>query len=54
VAYGKGKAKRGGLMGNLVKLGGAKRKLTLTGDFRPENTASGSFKRARKQAHKKV
>jgi hypothetical protein len=54
MAYGKSKGKRGGFVGNLVKIGGAKRKLSLAGDMRPENLASGSFKRARKQAHKKA
>jgi hypothetical protein len=53
MAYGKQKGKRGGFVGNLVKIGGAKRKLVLAGDFRPENTHSGSFKKANKQAHKR-
>lgn len=51
--YGK-KSKRGGFVGNLAKLGGSKRKLTLAGDFRPENTQTHGFKKAAKQAHKKV
>ena len=50
--YGK-KSKRGGFMGNLAKLGGSKRKLTLAGDMRPENMNPG-MKKAHKQAHKKV
>jgi hypothetical protein len=50
--YGKG-TKRGGLVGNLVKIGGTRKKLTLAGDFRPENTQTGGFKKAAKQAHKR-
>jgi len=48
-----GKSKRGGFMGNLAKLGGKSRKLSLAGDMRPENMSPG-FKKAGKQAHKKV
>jgi hypothetical protein len=44
----------GGFIGNLVKLGGAKRKLHLAGDMRSENMVHPSFKKAAKQAHKKV
>lgn len=51
--YGK-KSKRGGFVGNLSKLGGSRRKLALTGDMRPENLTNGTFKKASKQAHKKV
>ena len=48
------KSKRGGFVGNLAKLGGSKRKLHLAGDVRPENMVHPSFKKAAKQAHKKV
>jgi hypothetical protein len=54
MAYGKSKSKRGGFLGNMVKIGGAKKKLKLAGDFRPENTATGGFKKAAKQAHKRA
>lgn len=53
MAYGK-KMKSGGFMGNLAKLGGKSRKLKLAGDMRPENLINGTFKKASKQAHKKV
>ena len=49
-----GKSKSGGFMGNLAKLGGKSRKLTLKTDMRPENMAHGTSKKATKQAHKKV
>jgi hypothetical protein len=52
--YGKSKAKHGGFVGNLAKLGGSKRKLSLAGDFRSENMTHGTMKKASKQAHKKV
>lgn len=48
------KTKSGGFVGNLAKLGGSKRKLHLAGDFRPESAVHPSFKKAAKQAHKKV
>jgi|HubBroStandDraft_3_1064219.scaffolds.fasta_scaffold166156_3 hypothetical protein len=48
------KSKHGGFTGNLVKLGGAHKKLSLSGDMRPENMVSGTSKKAQKQAHKKV
>ena len=46
--------KHGGFTGNLVKLGGAKRKLNLAGDMRAENLQSHGSKKAAKQAHKKA
>ena len=52
--YGKSKSKRGGFVGNLAKLGGSKRKLSLAGDMRSENLTHGTMKKASKQAHKKV
>jgi hypothetical protein len=51
---GYGKSKRGGFVGNLAKLGGAKHKLSLAGDMRVENLTHGTMKKANKQAHKKV
>ena len=51
--YGR-KAKSGGFVGNLAKLGGKSRKLVLSGDMRPENTVHPHFKKGPKQAHKKV
>jgi len=48
------KGKRGGFVGNLAKLGSHGRKLSLSGDMRPENMVHGSMKKAAKQAHKKV
>jgi hypothetical protein len=51
--YGK-KSKRGGFVGNLAKLGGSRRKLTLAGDMRGEHLQTGGFKKAAKEAHKKV
>jgi hypothetical protein len=53
MAYAK-KSKRGGFVGNLAKLGGSRKKLTLAGDMRPENAQARGFKKANKQAHKKV
>lgn len=54
MAGGYGKSKRGGFVGNLAKLGGKSRKLSLAGDMRPENMVHGSMKKGIKQAHKKV
>jgi hypothetical protein len=48
------KSKTGGFTGNLAKLGGGKRKLALKSDFRGESAVNSSFKKASKQAHKKV
>jgi len=48
------KTKRGGFVGNLAKLGGSRRKLHLAGDMRGENLVHSMFKKAAKQAHKKV
>jgi hypothetical protein len=54
MAYGKSRSKRGGFVGNMVKLGGSKRKLALKSDMRSENLVSGSMKKANKQAHKRA
>ena len=48
------KTKRGGFVGNLAKLGGGKRKLALNSDFRNDSAVNSTFKKASKQAHKKV
>lgn len=48
------KAKSGGFVGNLSKLGGSGRKLQLKTDMRSESMPHGSFKRADKQAHKRA
>lgn len=48
------KMKSGGLIGNLAKLGGSRRKLALKTDMRGENLVHSGFKKAHKQAHKKV
>lgn len=53
MSYGK-KSKSGGFMGNLSKLGGSKKKLSLNTDMKNENLAAGGLKKAHKQAHKKV
>jgi hypothetical protein len=52
--YGRGRRKSGGFNGNLSKLGGSKRKLTLKSDMMADNMAHGSMKTAHKQPHKKV
>lgn len=49
-----GRAKRGGFVGNLAKLGGASRKLALKTDMRGESTVHPHLKKGVKQAHKKV
>lgn len=48
------KAKSGGFVGNLAKLGGGSRKLALKTDMRSESMPHPSMKKAGKQAHKKV
>lgn len=49
-----GKSKKGGFTGNLVKLGGNKKRLALKTDFRSDSAVNPSFKKASKQAHKRV
>ena len=51
--YGR-KSKSGGFSGNLVKLGGAKRKLKIAGDMRAEHQSGPAYKKGVKQAHKKA
>lgn len=53
MAYGR-KSKSGGLVGNLAKLGGSRRKLALKTDMERSSMVSGSMKKGMKQAHKKV
>ena len=53
MAYGK-RSKSGGLMGNLTKIGGSKRKLSLKTDMKHENMAHPSMKKGSKQAHKRA
>lgn len=48
------KMKRGGFSGNLAKLGGRKRMLSMKTDMRNEHLVHGDFKKAGKQAHKRV
>jgi hypothetical protein len=48
------KSKSGGFTGNLAKLGGSSHKLSLKTDMRGEHMPQGNFKKAGKQAHKKV
>ena len=51
---GYGRKKSGGLTGNLVKMGGAKRKLKLMTDFKDHNAPVASMKKGHKQAHKRA
>ena len=50
---GYGKSKKGGFSGNLVKLGGSSRKLTLKSDMRAENMKP-SMGKGSKQPHKRA
>jgi hypothetical protein len=49
-----GRSKSGGFVGNLSKLGGRSKKLSLKTDMRSENMHPAGLKKASKQAHKKV
>jgi hypothetical protein len=51
--YGR-KSKSGGFMGNMAKLGGSKRKLSLKSDMESSSAVHPSMKKGHKQAHKKV
>lgn len=53
MAYGK-RSKSGGFSGNLVKMGGGKRKMKLTSDMKHETMAHPSMKKGTKQAHKRA
>lgn len=46
--------KKGGFTGNMAKLGGKKKRLALKTDFRSDSAVNPSFKKAHKQAHKRV
>jgi hypothetical protein len=46
--------KAGGFSGNLVKLGGSKRKLRMKSDVKPESMVHPSIKKGGKQAHKRA
>ncbi len=50
--HGYGRGKRGGFVGNLSKLGGSSRKLSLKSDMK--ETPHPSMKKAAKQAHKRA
>jgi len=54
MAYGKGRSKSGGFVGNLSKLGGSGRKLNLKTDMKTDSHHAASMKKAHKQAHKRV
>ena len=55
MAYGKSSSRKsGGFVGNLAKLGGGKRKLRLKTDMDASSAVHPSFKKAHKQAHKRV
>lgn len=47
-------SKSGGFVGNLSKLGGSGKKLSLKTDMKDGNMKHPSMKKASKQAHKKV
>jgi hypothetical protein len=53
MAYGK-KSKSGGFSGNLVKLGGRGKRLSLKSDMKHESMAHPSMKKGAKQAHKRA
>lgn len=50
----RGHSKKGGFTGNLVKLGGSKKRLALKSDFRNDSAVNSTFKKASKQAHKRA
>ena len=51
--YGKSK-KSGGFVGNLAKIGGSARKLSLKSDMSSGSTVHPHIKKAHKQAHKRA
>jgi hypothetical protein len=51
---GYGRHKTGGFVGNLSKLGGSKKKLSLKTDMQNENMSAGNLKHGQKQAHKRA
>jgi len=55
MAYGKSRGRKsGGFIGNLSKLGGSGRKLSLRTDMKSDSDHATSMKKAHKQAHKRV
>jgi hypothetical protein len=55
MAYGKSSSKKsGGFVGNLAKLGGSRRKLRIKSDMDSSSAVHPPFKKAHKQAHKRV
>lgn len=54
MAYGKSRSKRGGFLGNMVKIGGARKKLSLKSDMRSDSLNGATIKKASKQAHKRA
>lgn len=53
MAYGK-KSKSGGFSGNLVKLGGRGKRLSLKSDMKSDGMAHPPMKRGTRQAHKRA
>lgn len=50
----RGHSKSGGFSGNLVKLGGRGRKLSLKSDMKADSLVHSTRKKGSKQAHKKA
>ena len=50
----RGHTKAGGFTGNLVKLGGRGKKLSMKSDMKQESLVHSSRKKGYKQAHKKA
>jgi hypothetical protein len=49
-----GKSKSGGFTGNLAKIGGSRKKLSLHTDMKDSSAVHPSMKKAGKQAHKRA
>ena len=47
-------SKKGGFTGNMAKIGGKSKRLSLKSDFRNDSAVNSTFKKAAKQAHKKA
>ncbi len=50
----RGHRKSGGFTGNLVKLGGSRSKLAMKTDMKSDSAVNSTFKKGRKQAHKRA
>lgn len=50
----RGRSKHGGFTGNLVKLGGSRRKLALSSDMKSDSLVHSTRKKGSKQAHKRA